>query len=140
MTAGRLLAIAGSIVVVGVLSLALWELGSPGAQREIRVDERRERDLAQLADHVRDYWRLETALPPDLATLASTPGSTLSTRDPATGAPYEYAIIAADRFRLCATFTTDTAKDRLGRRRVFNDYQHARGRQCFDERVGARRD
>jgi hypothetical protein len=136
-TAGRLLAIAGSIVVLAVLALALRELGSPSAQREVRMDERREHDLSMLAVQVRGHWLLERALPPDLATLASKPGSTLSTRDPATGAPYEYEIVADDRYRLCATFTTDTAQDRVGRRRVVNDYPHARGRQCFDKRAGA---
>jgi hypothetical protein len=128
--------LAGGVVVVVAVALGFGALGSPALQRDIRMDERRERDLSALVHRVRRHHRLERVLPADLATLSAQPGSTLATADPVTGVPYEYLVVAPDRFRLCAVFATDTAAEpRRGPRIV--GYAHGRGRHCFDERVDA---
>lgn len=133
MTAGRTLALASLVVVAAVLALAFMAIGSPSAQRDLRLDERRLDDIADLRTEVLVFWKREKALPTDLATLAASPGATVPTRDPVTGAPYEYAVVAPDRFRLCAVFATDTS-ERAGRSRGYQR-DHGRGRHCFEHRV-----
>ena len=130
MTAGRALAIAGAVAAAVAVGAGLWVIGPPEAQRVLRLDERRVRDVDEIVNAVRGYHELERTLPRDLATLSSRPGSTVPTRDPETGAPYEYVVVAPDRFRVCAVFATDTAEQRRAHGR-----DHGRGRQCFDERI-----
>ena len=134
MSAGRWLAVLGIVVVLATVALAFGVLGSPAQQREIRMDERRERDLSRITSELRSHYALERALPAQLSVLSSQPGSTLATTDPVTGAPYEYSVVAPDRFRLCAVFATDTAVEPR-RGPSIGGFAHGRGRHCFDERV-----
>ena len=133
MTAGRGLAIAGAIGALLAVGAGLWVIGSPATQRAVRLDERRLDDLDRIAESVQYRWEADDALPPDLATLAARPGSTMPTKDPDTGQAYEYVVVDAHRFRLCAVFATDTAE--YGVRRRAADRDHGRGRHCFDHRV-----
>lgn len=130
MSGGRRLAIAGAIAAVLAVAAGLWAIGSPAAQREQRLDERRLDDLQRIELAIDSHWSIEKSLPADLATLADAPGSTLPTHDPATNFPYGYEIVDARRYRLCAVFATDTA-DTRGR----HERDHGRGRHCFDHRV-----
>ena len=131
---GRWLAIAGGLVVAGAVIGAIAVMGTPGAQRLQRIDERRIEDLGTLVDAVRAYAKEHGGMPADLATLAREPGANLPVADPETQAPYDYARVDAERFRVCAVFDTDTSKTRTwgpyGRWTDMN-WRHAAGRQCF---------
>ena len=59
---------------------------------------------------IREYAKTNGALPSDIGKIGDRPGSTLSIGDPETGVSYEYQRIDADTFKLCADFTTDTAR------------------------------
>lgn len=126
---GLYLAIAASVVVVATLAAAIGVMGTPAQQRLVRMDERRIGDLHRIVQAIREH-----GLPPDLATLARTPGERLSIVDPVDGRPYEFAPLGRERFRLCARFATDTAK-------VVSDdwshgnWSHGQGRHCFDRDV-----
>ena len=130
---GRRLAIVASVVVLATVVASLWVTGSPSAQREARIDERRVSDLALIRDAIRSYTQEHGALPADLAELKIQPGIRLPIADPVTGAPYEYVATGARTYQLCARFTTDTALQ------MPDDYQsrdvqwaHGIGRQCFE--------
>jgi len=130
---GRRLAIAASVVMLATVVASVWVTGSPSAQRESRIDERRVKDLDAIMDAIRSHTQEQGALPPSLAVLGSQPGIRLSIADPVTGAPYEYAATGARTYRLCARFSTDTALQ------APNDYPssdahwaHGIGRHCFD--------
>ncbi len=82
---GRRLAIVASIVVLATVVASVWVTGSPSAQREARIDERRVSDLEHIRDAVRSYTQQHGALPADLAELKIQPGISLSTDDPVTG-------------------------------------------------------
>jgi hypothetical protein len=133
---GRPLLVAASLVVGAALAAGLWVLGTPSAQREARMDERRERDLAAIVVQVDRYHVREGRLPADLATVAAQPGLRLAVADPVDAAPYGYTPTGADRYRLCATFATDTARPGAGRRHgPDHDWLHAAGPACFDRVV-----
>ena len=55
-----------------------------------------------------------------------------SVHDPETGRRYEYRVLEAPRYELCAVFATDTddspQRDRSFRERAWD---HGRGRTCF---------
>lgn len=133
--AGRWLAIVASVVVLATVVAAIVVMGSPSAQREARLDARRAADLFRIGNAVDRWVERRDALPPDLATLAAEPGSRLAVADPVTGAPYAYAITGPRRYRLCATFTTDTAQSGDADAWPGEAWNHDVGPQCFERKV-----
>jgi hypothetical protein len=123
---GLYLAIAASIVVVATLAAAIGVMGTPAQQRLVRLDERRIGDLDRIVRVIREH-----GLPPDLATLARTPGERLTIVDPVDGQPYEFARLGKDRYRLCARFATDSAKVPSAWYQR-SAWSHGQGRHCFD--------
>ena len=67
---GRWLVIAASMVVIATVVAAIVVMGSPSAQRESRLDERRVRDLDRIAGAVRNHAEQHGALPADLQGFA----------------------------------------------------------------------
>lgn len=139
---GRWLAIAASAVVVAAVVAAIVVMGSPSAQREIKLDQRRIGDLARIVNAVDGHAKQhDGALPPDLATLAREPGRRLPTTDPKDGSPYVYERSGALTYRLCATFATDTARttDDAGYWGP-EEWHHGAGRQCFERKAKGDKD
>lgn len=135
---GRLLAIIASVVVAATVIAAVWVIGSPSAQREVRIDQHRVHDLQQVAQLLELYQRRHGRLPPDLETLARQPGQRVAIADPVDGAPYVYEAADARRYRLCARFATDTARTRDTA--IPDEWSHGAGRHCFDREAGRGRD
>ncbi|HVI57926.1 MAG TPA: hypothetical protein VM619_03495 [Luteimonas sp.] len=135
---GYWLAIAAGAVVVAAVVAAFVVMGPPAAQREARLDARRVQDLQRLAGGIESHARLHDALPAALATLAAQPGARWPTHDPATGAPYGYAVTGKRSFRLCAVFATDTARAPGDAAPWGGDeWSHAVGERCFDRKLEA---
>jgi hypothetical protein len=131
----RILAIAVSLAVVAVVIAAVVIIGPPAAQRERRGDAARISDLEIIQNAVTAYVERHAALPQNLATLATEPGYALSTSDPATGTAYGYEVTGTMSYRLCASFTTDTARPGRDERPDYAysvDWAHGAGRQCFE--------
>lgn len=127
---GRWLAIAASVLVVATVVVAIAVMGTPGAQRQARLDDRRAADLAAIERAVDAYARQHGVLPPALATLQKTRRG-LRIVDPEHGAHYGYAVTGRQTYRLCAVFATDTAADPDFRAHN-EEWSHGIGRQCFD--------
>lgn len=132
---GKTLLVAATLVVVAVLGAALWVVGSPAAQREVRLDERRIGDLVRLETAVEEYWKQHRSLPAELARLSQVYGRSLPLQDPAGNPPYAYERTGTGSYRLCATFATDTADREAGRTGTQMRWLHAAGLQCFDRRI-----
>jgi hypothetical protein len=132
---GKTLLVVATLVVVAVLGVALWVVGSPAAQREVRLDQRRIGDLVRLEQAVEEYWKQHRSLPADLATLARVPGQSLTLDDPDGRPPYAYERTGTGGYRLCATFATDTADQEARRTGTQMRWLHAAGLQCFDRRI-----
>lgn len=135
---GRRLAIGASVVVLATVVAAVLVTGSPSAQREARLDARRVRDLAQVVDAIGHHVKDAGSLPANLATLADRPGMRLAIVDPVSGKPYEFEPTGPRSYRLCASFSTDTAvtppPNPYWPKGV--EWAHGIGRQCFDRTAG----
>lgn len=132
---GKLLLVLASLTVVAVLAIALWVVGSPAAQRDARLDQRRTEDLQRVERAVVAHWEANGSLPADLAALARVPGQSLPLNDPAGGPAYSYEPTGSRTYRLCASFVTDTADDPRTRRGANEDWLHAVGPKCFDRHI-----
>jgi type II secretory pathway pseudopilin PulG len=130
-----MLAIVVSIAVFAAVIAAVVTIGPPSAQRERRLDAARISDLESIQNAVAAYVERHAALPADLPALAREPGYALSIADPQTGAPYVYQVTGATSYRLCASFTTDTAREGRDERPDYTysvDWAHGAARQCFE--------
>ncbi|MCY7355047.1 MAG: hypothetical protein LH470_08240 [Lysobacter sp.] len=135
---GRWLVIAACVAVAATLVVAMSRLGSPTAQRAMRLDEKRVHDLDHIVDVINKYAEKNHSLPPTLDTLARQPGRTLSIADP-DGVPYIYQVTGDRTYRLCTVFATDTAKDpESGQAWTQEEWLHAAGRQCFDRKLNTK--
>lgn len=131
---GKWMLIAASIAIVAAVAAAIAVMGSPGAQREMRLDQRRIRDLGEVADKVRLYAKRHGQPPPDLNALNRQPGTRVDIVDPVDGTPYAYSTDGKNDFQLCAHFATDTAQ--TGEEDwIAKDWEHGAGKHCFDLKI-----
>lgn len=132
-TLGRSLAIVASVGVLATLVASVVVNPTPAAQREVKLDARRVRDLHNLHDAIERHVNQEGSLPASLATLADKPGVRLAIVDPVTEKPYGFQSTGLLAYQLCATFTTDAAiaPQASGYGSSDLEWAHGIGRQCF---------
>ena len=120
-----------ALVIVATIVASVVVMGSPTVQRARKLDAQRTMQLQMIEREVRSYQRREGRLP---SRLDDALGAGVAVADPQTGAAYEYAATAADRFRLCATFSRASGKPA-----PYDDlsWRHPAGRHCFDFRIEA---
>lgn len=135
---GRTILLTAGVGMAFTVVAAIWVMGGPGSQRDRRMDERRIDDLRALQEAITQHHAQAGRLPANLLALGQRPGLDLAVSDPVSRTPYGYHIDAADRYRLCAQFATDTAV-RQPQRRAWNGYDlqwaHGAGATCFDRRI-----
>jgi len=126
----RYAAFAGALVVCGLI-VVFYKIGSPGRQRTLAEDNRRLFDLSSIASALNQSWLAATnrdsfVLPRKLADIRMPANPGARTKDPVTGAGYEY--IPGDRtsYQLCATFTSASPAAEAE-----NGWSHPRGHYCF---------
>ncbi|MFA7252501.1 MAG: DUF5671 domain-containing protein [Candidatus Paceibacterota bacterium] len=126
-----------SVIVLIVIVVGILAIGSPTTQRNIRLDEQRTNDLSNIQNAVLDYYRNnDNTLPKDLNILSQ--GSTYylsSLKDPKTATDYEYRLISANKYELCATFSADSS-DKIKTYPNSDLWKHGVGRTCFDRIAG----
>lgn len=125
-------------VVVTAVAAGLILLGSPTRERERRLDEQRVYDLRATAGAIDRYWTINSSLPTSLEALSRERNTSIRLQDPETAQPYEYQVLDADVYELCATFAHDTSEeqDRVLRDRSLGVtystfWTHGAGRHCF---------
>lgn len=129
---GKLVLGAAAVVILATLVASVAVIRSPAAEREARLDTRREQDLARIARLVEAHYQRTGELPASLDELA-TPGTGLPL-DPVHGVAYRYEATGERTYRLCARFGTDTARD--GRQPFGGDgWLHGAGEHCFERRA-----
>lgn len=96
----------GALIVLGTIVWAFTVIGGPGSQRTLRLDQRRLEDLQSIQWSVINYWQQTETLPADLSALATPLSGYTVPRDPefGQGKVYEYRVVEAKTFELCATF------------------------------------
>lgn len=126
MTLNRLVAIATTVVVIIAGVIGLYLSGSPAEQRLLRLDERRVRDLNQIANAAQRYWQKQGELPATLQQLIDGRRLNKLPVDPDSGQAYEYT--AGDKqFRLCAEFNRPTEATT-----TIEFWQHPAGTHCYE--------
>jgi len=131
---GVISAAAASPFVLVTIALSFATFGSPSQRRLSAFDDRRSEDLENIARVIRGRWTAARgqAAPSLPASIQELPESAaLRSLDPVTGQAYRYEPLGGARYRLCATFQTDTTGLPVGARRsVFR--VHNAGPHCFD--------
>lgn len=131
----RVLAGAATAVVFATVVAGLIAIGPPELQRERKLDMRRVHDLVTLTRLLNVYSITNLRLPPDLDTLAKSPGVRVPT-DPQTGAMYEFIATGDKTYRLCAVFSLDTSLEpRTEYYPIEDKWLHGAGRTCFDRDI-----
>jgi hypothetical protein len=127
-------ALAAASTILLSLGLGFLKTGSPADQRILAEDRRRLEDLYQIATRLATHWQQQKdasarTLPADLAELGSptTPGVMLS--DPFTQKRYEYRLLTAPRYEVCATFNAATPPTPAHLPKPA--WEHPAGRYCF---------
>lgn len=108
----RIVAVVSALVV---FALGAYIVGSPGVERDRRLDEVRVSDLRNIQQEVRyisvDSTQLQPVLKEALpATLKDVQARAVYTQpntvDPVTGVSYDYTVKGSSTIELCATFST----------------------------------
>ena len=132
----------GVIAVVSVSVIASFVVaGSPSAQKDRRLDERRVSDLANIQNEVVNFWVSKGALPANLSDLSDDVRGVIVPTDPETeetGASYTYRILSDLSFELCATFSSDSV-GRLVETPYYpyigGNWDHRIGEVCFERTI-----
>jgi hypothetical protein len=123
--------------VIGLVGLAvttgLWLLGSPREARRRRLDARRVADLNQITLATDRYRTRYERLPVSLEELLRDPEVGLRSRDPTTGALYEYHVLGPTVYEVCAHFerASDGSPEQETDWFGGPGWPHGAGRQCF---------
>jgi hypothetical protein len=147
----------GIIFALGSIIWAFVVMGGPGAQRDLRLDQRRVEDLQSLQSQIIMVWQQKEKLPETLDELKNPIANYMAPQDPEfqKGKVYEYKKLSAMKFELCATFIAPIPKGYVENSRggVFptkdiavssmpypggglNDsWGHQEGRTCFERTI-----
>ena len=128
----RGLVIAAVVVVVATIGYSIYAIGTPGQQRDIRLDQQRIDDLRSISHNVDRYLELNEEMPASLTDLLGPQYFVQSIEDPESGAPYEYRILDGTDYELCAIFDAESP-EREADHRLFSEtiWDHGPGRVCF---------
>jgi hypothetical protein len=96
------------VAVVVSFCIGLVLAGTPAKQRQFEGDNRRVEDLRNMAQRLRNRSQSQPPL-----------------RDPETGQPYEYRVLAGSAYELCAIFRQPSLPNNS------SFWSHGAGRSCF---------
>lgn len=120
-------AMISSVAVIAAIVAGFYVSGSPGVQRQLRIDERRVEDLERISSAISRYWENYKLKPDNLMVLVD--GQHLSSlpEDPETGAAYSFESIDDLSYSLCAVFSMaseETSTEHF--------WHHKAGEQCYE--------
>lgn len=123
-----LIGVAGAGVIAAVIG-GLFFLGPPEQERARRLDQRRVRELGEIALAVNLHWTRSERLPGSLGELSQDSRTPLRTEDPETAQRYEYRLLSAETYELCADFQLDSIEPSSPTESYF--WSHGTGRHCY---------
>ena len=128
----RGLVIAAVVVVVATVGYSIYVVGTPGQQRNVRLDEQRVDDLRSISRNIDRYYEFNGEMPANLFELQGPQYSVQSIEDPDTGRPYGYYLVGGVEYELCAVFNSESP-ERRDERRPFSEtiWDHGPGLTCF---------
>lgn len=128
LTSGNFFAALATFVMIISVGAGLFIIGSPSDERMRHMDNRRVEDLRKISNDVDLFKTRHRRLPAALEELSREPGATANFRDPRTAQSYEYRLLNAGTYELCATFERDSVIEAYG---GVSFWAHKAGRQCF---------
>lgn len=132
---GRYIVIGVAIAfVITAVAGGLVLLGTPAEERARRLDNRRVGDLVRITRATDLYWMRHQQLPVSLDELSREPGIGFDSRDPGTSRFYDYRVLDAKAYGLCAVFERDSGREFGGAAGDF--WSHGAGKWCFQLKVG----
>ncbi|MDD2758157.1 MAG: DUF5671 domain-containing protein [Patescibacteria group bacterium] len=131
------------VVVTASVVAGFFIIGSPKTERLRRFDLERTAQLQEMQMQIINYWRSKEYLPAKLADVEDKISGYMIPVDPETGASYEYAVIATDTFKLCATFDLTSAASGANPSVETmpasmpggESWNHGAGRTCFERKI-----
>lgn len=134
-------AIAGS-AAVAIIAAGFSHIDTPAEVREHRLDQEQVMDLQDMQFRIEEYYRINDALPADIDTLYISENVLDAPEDrPA----YEYRILDATTYDLCATFARASFRDSQASavRPMYDEsyaplnynWEHEAGEVCFERIV-----
>ena len=115
-----------TVIVLVALGFGFFGIGSPSHNRDVDFDQRKVRNLKEVARNLSDYYSREKTLPQTLA--AAVPYDPTIAQDPQSGVPFEYVPAKNGAYSVCADFlTVDRAQ--LTDNAPF--WKHPAGHFCF---------
>jgi type II secretory pathway pseudopilin PulG len=129
-----------AVIVVAVLIAAFVTNGNPFEKQKQARDQQRLSGLSQISTEVQNYYQKNKKVPDNMTQLDTTYLQDL--RDPQTNNPYEYQKVDDERYKLCATFETNTkeqnAKERIAMPPYSEEYPdttHPTGNHCIQYKI-----
>ncbi len=134
-------------LTIAIIISGFLIMGSPMAQREIRLDQQEVQDLTTIQNEIVNYWQLNQRLPDTLSEIESDITYFHVPNPPEGREAYEYNVRDALTFELCATF--ETASNEYGYGPDTSSYtppihyglmgdlswEHRAGRMCFEREI-----
>ena len=124
-----------SLLVIGVVIFGFSVAGSPFETRARKVDQERVSNISSLKLKIDSYYKDKGSLPDSLDKLTLSTYDSDITKDPETDEEYEYSTSGQTTYKICATFSTASDEKKDPYRYSNKDYEHPKGRHCFDLEV-----
>jgi len=126
------------IIITASIFYGFWLMGSPFDERTRRLDADRVAALDSIQWQIINHWQNKGVLPASLEILNNPLNYYTLPLDPETGESYEYNILEARKFELCATFKTSNIEESPTTKPLYGtetNWQHASGRVCFEREI-----
>lgn len=140
--APKIAAIASSAIIIVSIIGGFFLVGTPGQQRQARLDMQRVNDLSSIQSEVVSYWTRNGELPASLNAISSDLTYFQIPTDPISGEAYLYRVKSDLNFELCATFSTEDDGEGLSNSRysylgtgLSETFAHGVGETCFSRTI-----
>jgi hypothetical protein len=138
----KLFALGATAVVVLVLILGFSNSDTPTKVREMKIDNQQVSDLSDMQYRIEDHYRINNALPKDVATVyVGVPAPKAAEGK----ASYEYKVVDTDTYELCATFAYPSQNTGAGMsqpspafdelKNPYNNWDHGASKTCFERTI-----
>lgn len=134
----------GAVTVLTIANIAIGVsiVGTPGYQRNHKLDKTRISNLQNLDGAVKSYYREKNSFPSNLEDLSKSSSQGLSAydsyynyyHDPQSREPYAYKVLSPTSFQLCANFATEQRQSDKSYYSA-SDWSYKPGTVCFDRKV-----
>ena len=131
-----------ALISLGIIA-GFFIAGSPISARKLAFDQTRIYDLQNIQSRIIYYWQSKNTLPKSLTDLNSNLDNYIIPIDPETGNIYDYRIINALNFELCADFNlvSNSSSETIPQPKsdirpvTVDSWSHGSGHYCFEREI-----